>query len=498
MKTINLFTLTRARDVSDFSRLLQSLSDRPYLKPVGGHEAASLRALTENLLGCLPADDPLQYLDGFWFSYTIAHISKEFDLLKFSENGDCILNIELKSEAIGEERIRAQLEQNRYYLSNISGSIYSFTFVMETCTLYQLNDRKYLKECSFEDLAAVLRRPAFTSYIKEDLDRWFRSSDYLISPVASPERLLQGKYFLTNQQWEFRRTVLARINAFRESSSDTAPESSGDSQVPVITVTGEAGTGKTLLLFDLALELSKKKKVLFLHGGPLRNGHRLIDSRLKNVAVLSGTDPVSDPLPGDFSCLLIDEANRLPGALLSSLLDSASEAGTPCVLAYDRHSLLGSLSPLQETETVLESRKTLSLEFSGNIRINRPVFSFLRALFHQKDRPENADYSCVDVLYAQNRKEKKLLEDFYRSKGYQVIRTNPGSSDTEDVIGEEYENVLVTLDRNYYYNESMHLCAKGKHSLLPLYEGLSRTRERLCLLITGNEKLFSQILSLRM
>ena len=490
MKTINLFTLTRARNTSDFSRLLQSLEDRPYYKPVGEHEAASLRALTENLLGCFPGPDPLRYLDGFWFSYTIAHISKEFDLLKLSAGGESILNIELKSESVGEDRIRAQLEQNRYYLSNVSRTIYSFTFVMETCTLYQLNDRRYLKECSFDDLAAVLQKPAFSDYIGENLDQWFRSSDYLISPVAAPERLLQGKYFLTNQQWEFRRAVLAGINAYREGSS-------GDTPAPVVTVTGEAGTGKTLLLFDLALELSKKKKVLFLHGGPLRQGHHAINSRLRNVTILSGTNPEPALQPDAFSCVLVDEANRLSPAFLSALLDSAREAGTPCVLAYDRHSLLGTISPMQESEAVLESRRTQSLEFSGNIRINRPVFSFLRALFHQKDRSESADYSCIEILYAADSLEEKLLTDFYHSKGYQVIGTDPSHPVTEDVIGEEYTNVLVILDRNYYYNDGLYLCTRGQHSLLPLYEGLSRTRERLCILVTGNEMLFSQILSLR-
>ena len=44
-------------------------------------------------------------LDNF-FIHTIAHISKEFDLLKVSSNRKRILNIELKSEDVGEERIK--------------------------------------------------------------------------------------------------------------------------------------------------------------------------------------------------------------------------------------------------------------------------------------------------------------------------------------------------------------------------------------------------------
>ena len=57
----------------------------------------------------------------------------------------------------------------------------------------------------------------------------------------------------------------------------------------------------------------------------------------------------------------------------------------------------------------------------------------------------------------------------------------------------------MVLDKRFYYDESMHLCADGKKgaAIPPLYEGLSRAREKLCLLITGNETLFRQILAIR-
>ena len=52
-------------------------------------------------------------------------------------------------------------------------------------------------------------------------------------------------------------------------------------------ISGKTGTGKTLLLFDLAMVLSKKKKVLLLHAGPLRKGHMIIHERLRNVDLFS-------------------------------------------------------------------------------------------------------------------------------------------------------------------------------------------------------------------
>ena len=254
---MNLYLLTRAAPGKDFSMLAKELSGAMTLKEYSRHEAKSLRSLTDALVPYLREKVQgrgswISFLDGFYFSFTIAHISKEFDLLKISGDGACVLNIELKSEAITEDRVYKQLAQNRYYLSHISNSIYSFTYVMETDTLYVLNDKGYMRTCSPHDLAEALAKPAFASYVEKDPDAYFRAADYLISPAAMPEKFLQGNYFLTNQQAEFKRKILETL---REQDAEEEPY--------LITVSGTAGTGKTLLLFDLAMSLSKKKKVLF-------------------------------------------------------------------------------------------------------------------------------------------------------------------------------------------------------------------------------------------
>ena len=589
MHAINLFTLTRAAsNPASFSRFLQALSGRDDRKHVSVHEASSLCALVRKLelwfdshlvSSNLPNPSDLlvhtkqhenwvRILDGFWFSYAIAHISKEFDLLKFSADASSVLNIELKSEDVTEDRIHTQLEQNRYYLSNVSRTIYSFTFVMETDTLYQLKENGHFGKVSVNALADVVMKSRFQTYIAENLDQYFRASDYLISPVSAPERLLQGKYFLTNQQWEFRRRILNLIREHEESRS-TSP-----CAAPVITLTGSAGTGKTLLLFDLAIELSKKKEILFLHGGPLREGHHIINQRLRNVTILSGTEFVPEGFkpekhlldssttgfgkPGRYTCILIDEANRLSAELLSSLLDTAKSQQIPCVLAYDPYSIRSIFSAMEDAEDVIASAKTSAFAFSGNIRINRPIFSFMRNLFSLKEKTESADYSCIDVLCAENTRDEKLLAEYYLAQGYTQIRlssepasafasssdlassadlassdlassstlTSPSAlaspsdltsssalaspSDLassaapayfteEEIVAQEYDRVLVIMDSTFYYDDDLHLCKQGEatNALAVLYEALTRTREKLALLITDNEEVFNQVLQIR-
>ena len=497
MKAMNLYLVSRAAGSSDFSLLVRELTGEIHYKEYSRHEAESLRALTDELTPhlmdrCRDGGSWASFLDGFYFSYTIAHISKEFDLLKISGDGDCVLNIELKSESIEEERISKQLAQNRYYLSHISKTIYSYTYVMETGTLYVLNDKGHMRVSSMAELAEVLCKPVFAEYVEKDLDLYFRAADYLISPAAEPEKFLQGGYFLTNQQEEFKRKIL-----------ETLKEDTPDTPAPFIVVIGAAGTGKTLLLFDLAMALSKRKRVLLLHGGRLQSGHRIIDERLRNVD-LREADCFDDT--EDYTCLLADEANRIPADIMDRVVSYVRGHNVPCIMTYDPHLLAGRETTMMQAEERITDLSTQTLEFTGNIRINRPVFSFLKALFHQKNLPAAVDYSCIDVLYGRTREEVQAGLLYYMTKGYRKITLPGGGGEigeglgADEIVGLEFDCVLVIVDDRFYYDEDMHLRADGPASgeaFNLLYEGISRTREKLCVLVYHNEKLFSDILRLR-
>ena len=493
MKAVNLHILTRTPDHESMSLLLQALSGRADCKDISPHEAATLSclisALSEHFSGTpsLQGGAWLPLLDGFYFSYIIEHIGKEFDLLKVSADNECVLNIELKSEEIGEERIRRQLEQNRYYLTHIAHTIYSFTYVMESGAFYCMNDRGYLRRSSAAELAAVLEKPALRRSIDDGIDRFFRASDYLISPVGSPEKFLQEQYFLTNQQFDFRRRILEFLQQERDGRN-----------APLIAVSGIAGTGKTLLLFDLAMILSRRRQVLLVHTGQLRQGHLIIDERLHNVSICSDASiPAFESM--DLSFLLIDEADLMPCQVLESLLDRARDAGIPVILAYDPHHLLlgDAPDPSAQTIALISRRASLALAFSGNIRVNRPVYNFLRTLLHPKDRAGRPDYSGIDVLCSKSPQETALLAGYYRARGYTRVDF---SREAREEIAPEYGRVLLVLDSSFYYDEALflHAVTQEEGRLKFLYEVLSRTRENLCLIVEGNPSLFLKVLQIRL
>ena len=364
---------------------------------------------------------------------------------------------------------------------------------METGQFYMLNEKGYLKKCDLPDLIDVLKKEALADYLEDGIDSFFKAADYLISPIASPEDFLQGRYFLTNQQFDFRRRILSYLQ-----------EGCAGEDSPVISIAGIAGTGKTLLLLDLCLELSRKQRVLFVHSGPLRRGHIVIDQRLKNVDIIGNSQIPQADLAG-YDYLLLDEADHLEMNAWESLYFKAKERNIPVILTYDTHELLDTAALSQDhaqscASGIFAKVSALHLSFSGNIRINRPVYSFLRTLLRPNDRPGRTDYSCIDVVFANDEAERKLLEEYYKEKGYVYVSMTGGDENEEDVIAREYDRVLMVLDENFYYDEEQHLrCRKNEEEALRLlYEGLSRTRENLCLLVCANKPLFEKILAIKL
>ena len=54
-------------------------------------------------------------VENFIYSYEIDHLNKEFDLIRIFENS--VVNIEIKSENVSNEKIIKQLKRNKHYLS---------------------------------------------------------------------------------------------------------------------------------------------------------------------------------------------------------------------------------------------------------------------------------------------------------------------------------------------------------------------------------------------
>ena len=140
-------------------------------------------------------DCPFDVFDGYYIGYSINQISKEFDLLRFSE--DLVINIELKQELnlSYEEKIEKILKQqskNFYYLKALQKNIFIFTYV-ENDGLYEYDNLlNETNKISCEELIDILKNQNFD--INIDPNKLFIPSNYLVSPF-NMKRFLDGEYF---------------------------------------------------------------------------------------------------------------------------------------------------------------------------------------------------------------------------------------------------------------------------------------------------------------
>lgn len=199
MKAINLYILTRNKDSNYFEIYENTLSNSK--QRVKSHEMYSLNSLVDILE---LYDVGIKEWEGFYYGYKIEQIGKEFDLLKISKGVE-VLNIELKSDMVGLDKIEKQLQRNCYYLKHLAPSINLFTYISSNKELYKLNNNNLVK-CDFHELIVCLKK--IKSFESGNLNDLFKPKDYLISPINSPQQFVDHEFFLTNQQEEIKKVFL--------------------------------------------------------------------------------------------------------------------------------------------------------------------------------------------------------------------------------------------------------------------------------------------------
>ena len=75
-------------------------------------------------------------------------------------------------------------------------------------------------------------------------------------------------------------------------------------------ITGGPGTGKTLVVYDIARELSTTMKVLLVHSGILCDGHFELNKQLDNIRIISAKELRLRKIR-DVDIVIVDEAHRL-------------------------------------------------------------------------------------------------------------------------------------------------------------------------------------------
>ena len=497
MKAINIYTYSRIKE-DLATEFINTLSQRKKKIKIRTYEFSAIKCLVEQLINI---GTDIKCFENFFMSYTIEQIGKEFDLIKIGEN-NLVLNIELKSEDVGISTIQKQLETNRYYLRHIADDIRLYTFVEASKTLYRYTISG-LQIVEFEDLKNTMQ--LFEKSLVQNIEYYFRVNKFLISPLNMPGKFLKGDYFLTNQQCEIKEKVMKLLR--------------DDCKGSILGITGEAGTGKTLLLYDIIGEIAGEgKRCCLIHSGILCEGHRSLNRIWENVDIYAAKDlnGEGNGILTQYQYIFVDESQRIYQTTFQKIVEEIISKSKKVIFCYDYEQ---SLSKTEEETNIPDNLRKIDgfieYKLSVKIRTSKEIASFTRTMMNLNNRARGyLDYSNIEVLFANDVIEALKLIDLYKNKGYVFISYTqslycsssidvyPNSHDTHHVIGQEYDKVMIMMDDNFRYDDEMRI--QGKEHPNPnflfyklLYQAISRAREKLCVLVVQNYELFSKILSIK-
>ena len=478
MKSISIYTITRNQSIDDIQKLERQLSQRDYFIKIREWELESMKALVSNLQNHMSE----VYLLRFFYSFQIPRLGKEFDLLQIKENQ--IINIELKSGAVSDEAIRKQLLQNRYYLSVLGKPIQSYTYISSQDRLVKLTNHDHIIEADWEHLCTALQKesPDYPGNI-EDL---FEAELYLISPLTEPARFLRKEYFLTSQQRDIERQILRKIRTERTG---------------FFWFSGLPGTGKTLLLYDIAMKLSTRQRVCMIHCGEAARDWEILHERLQRIDFLTA-DQLNTSETADldsYSAILVDESHLLSALQFNILLKSVRRQ--PVIFSSDSEDMI-SLEEMDQT--VIQKMEHLpqiqTFHLTSRIRTNAELSSFIQNMLHLPQKKSSRNYPHIEVVYANDKVETQNLLNGYISHGYQYRETY-ARTELNTAAVRDTDRLITILDKRYYYDEEGYLRSFLQNSsessdVRVLFHLLNQAKENLALIIEKNKPVYEVLLEL--
>ena len=453
MKSISIYTITRNQNIECLQKLERQLSGRTYFLKMREWELESMKALVRELEVHMQDVHALR----FFYSFQVPRLGKEFDLLQIKD--DQIVNIELKSGKVSDEAVRKQLLQNRYYLSVQGKMIQSYTYISSQERLVRLNNHDHIVEADWDQLCLALQRQS--KDYEGDIEDLFQAEMYLFSPVTEPERFLNKEYFLTSQQKDIERRILDKIRKVKYG---------------YFWFSGLPGTGKTLLLYDIAMKLSVHQKVCMIHCGETGKEWKILHDRLLRIAFLSDSQLEECPDLKEYSAILVDEAHLLTEEKLHVILELSEKH--PVIFSSDDEDMI---SDEEMDRTMIREIEHLpdiqSFHLTNRIRTNAELSSFIQNMMHLPEKRTVRYYPHIQVVYANDEEEAEIL-----LKGYQ-------------------DQLVFIIDERYYYDEKGYLREQRQKHQKPtavrtLFHRLNEAREEFAIIVKRNEAVYEVLLDL--
>jgi Cdc6-like AAA superfamily ATPase len=449
----------------------------------------------ESLVNQLRSDSDIMSIhEEFYISFTIEQIGKEFDLLRIGTK--CVINIELKSTNTG-DAMKKQLIRNKYYLSFLGLEVINFTYVSNEKKIYILDANDELIETDFPYLIKKITEQEIVRI--DDINKLFDPTNYLVSPFNSTGSFITGRYFLTNHQEEIKEQIIKMI-----------PQAE-----PIyISIQGSAGTGKTLLTYDLAKSFKdNSKKVLIIHCGTLNEGHLALIT-VHKWRIISVRDYVSYDF-SKYDVILIDEVQRIYQDQIEDIIQKINLTNNMCIFSFDYQQCLSKWETARNVPDYLNKTvKPILFKLKDKIRTNKEIATFIKKLFDQKRIISPQKFSNIEVCYFTDHRDVVDYINTLKDQGWKDIHFTPSKFDrfpydkyqkvradsAHKVVGQEYDKVIAVLDEYFYYDPKGKLDTKGYKTYYDpakmLFQIVTRARKKLCIVILNNETILAHCLAI--
>ena len=502
MRPVNLFSISIADKCltpDNQKRLFNVWGITP--KP---RELVSLNLFVKALIDLLPqkTDTIAEILGDCYFGFVIPRISKEFDCLWIGDK--TVVDVELKSQSVGSKTIKKQLMQNQQYLRPLGRTIQLFSFDSSSGDCFTINENYCLVNCTLNNIGKAIFSVHKENRFVDDIEKLFPPEKYLVSPFNATTEFLNKQYFLTSQQEDIKKKILS----FVEETNDNH----------FCALTGGPGSGKSLLLYDIAQTLMDAgKNVIIAHSGLLNDGHNQLigegwqivpSKKLITGDLKEGRDIL------DADVYLFDETQRCYGYILEIVIKKAVEKRRKCIFSLDAEQIMSNEEQRSKNDEKIKAIITSHYyELTSNIRTNASIYGFVRALFDKHHSTNTFSQEHIEITYCPTINEAITMLKVMGEKGYLVPRFTPQlykSTDYEswfpndvpsahEVIGQEFDDVVGLISDKLFYDDNGILKSRGKYFYREdkmLYQILSRARNRIHLVIVNNPIILERVLKL--
>lgn len=395
----------------------------------------------------------LKYFNGFYLGYKIPQIGKEFDLLRLSKS--IILNIEYKRKISDIDKVKKQIIKNHYYLNFLNKDIYSYVYIKEENNLYKIDEYNNLITSDFDEFLYILQKQIDdeeNSLFEENLNDLFQPANYLVSPFNKTSEFVKGLYFLTQEQDKVKNDILKILNNEK-----------------YFLIEGNAGSGKSLLVYDIAKEIiNNSQNVGIIHCGNLNQGHETLKSlgwvikRAKDWQKFFENNPIPD-------ILIIDEIQRMYKPQIYNLLSQyICKMNIKLILCGDEKQILSKWEG--KYKEVLEELQItpISFKLTSKIRTNKEISNFIQIMFdYSKKNTLKVSKKNINIVCFEKFKE---ANEYIKSKtNYKYISYTPSQYNTNhyadfglsnpqkvgtahEVIGQDFDNIIVSVNDLFFYD----------------------------------------------